>query len=599
MKIKNKKDIISLEDDVLKLNEEFSLIDILEVIRDNPNKINNINYYIEKKKISNKPNINETKLNAILNINDKRQEKTIINKSIWFSLNENFNNITNRKVIYLYLNYLNKGLEKNFFDKYPFFRKTINQFHISSNMLNNYIYQDIIGTIKGEIIFKYKDFIDLINYNNFNLYINSFINKSYNIYLKNMRVSKVNDLKIYLNEDIYKREYNELQGLIPLLIETKNSFNCDNYINKVLDDCNKVIIIKSLAKGVKVNNILKLLQINYLEYKCYLNNLIDRLCNFFDSYKGRLLIKYLLSLNDGFFTKDDLKLNLPKNFEILIYLERKHKIYNLYYNEDYEIYLPFNIKDENIILNKYKNYINEDDYINLINELVNLFIKKGILINKDIVIKRVDKIYNKVFGFYAKGYISREYKVFNLYKDYIKTGISNIEVFINKYKKIYNEKIDDKIFTYVYFTFLNNKYYLKENILSKFYSIPKKYDNLYIYRICESYKSVFSVKKISEEANKSISFIKKMLNKSFCYYQIKHNTYIKSDSLVISLELFTFFKYLKEEKFINCYDKIKYRFPNFLNYYHIKNVVILKRLINKVILARRKNMFTLYKESYK
>ena len=104
-----------------------------------------------------------------------------------------------------------------------------------------------------------------------------------------------------------------------------------------------------------------------------------------------------------------------------------------------------------------------------------------------------------------------------------------------------------------------------------------------VFSVCESYKSIFTVESISKETDVDKKIIKEMLKKSLYYYQLKNNTFIKSDALRINNEIITFFKSIHKETKRTKYLKTKERYNVFLKYYKIKNEKYLSSLINKLL----------------
>ena len=93
----------------------------------------------------------------------------------------------------------------------------------------------------------------------------------------------------------------------------------------------------------------------------------------------------------------------PKTYKYIIYAQKNKLIYGLKYYENYEIYSLIEINSDEDILNKYKKYLCNEEYIALKNDIYTLFLNKGIIITNEIIDKRLEKIYKKVDNFYAKG----------------------------------------------------------------------------------------------------------------------------------------------------------------------------------------------------
>lgn len=349
-----------------------------------------------------------------------------------------------------------------------------------------------------------------------------------------------------------------------------------------------------IIRDVNKNYILEYGKLSYKNYKKICTDYNRILVKYFDKFQGRYAIKYLLSLNDGYFTLSDLKTIYPKTYKYIIYAQKNKLIYGLKYYENYEIYSLIEINSDEDILNKYKKYLCNEEYIALKNNIYTLFLNKGIIITNEIIDKRLEKIYKKVDNFYAKGYISTEYKIFNLYSPFIKTGIKNIDLFLDDYQKRYCESINKLQLIYTFFTKINDTYYLKMKYINKYTTkevsdmIYKKNNKEYneylmVFSVCESYKSIFTVESISKETDVDKKIIKEMLKKSLYYYQLKNNTFIKSDALRINNEIITFFKSIHKETKRTKYLKTKERYNVFLKYYKIKNEKYLSSLINKLL----------------
>lgn len=575
-------------------DEEITFLDIMRIIKNSPNRIDLLLKYNEyKKSNSQTKKIIDYEFDELFETEKTERIKNYPGKSVWNSLSElSDDGYTHKKILRAFIN-LNE--QNSSFQKY---KDIISLYPIEKNNLFNTIFFDFLGKIKFETRLELKFFLSYINQNNYDLYINPWIDRKYNNYLHKKNIIKISDLKLYLNENNFSKEYNELVNLLLLFEETNKlrrpcDYQIDSYLNENINP-EKLIILNMIMRDVNKNYILKYGKLSYKNYKKICTDYNRILVKYFDKFQGRYAIKYLLSLNDGYFTLSDLKTIYPKTYKYIIYAQKNKLIYGLKYYENYEIYSLIEINSDEDILNKYKKYLCNEEYIALKNDIYTLFLNKGIIITNEIIDKRLEKIYKKVDNFYAKGYISTEYKIFNLYSPFIKTGIKNIDLFLDDYQKIYCESINKLQLIYTFFTKINDTYYLKMKYINKYTTkevsdmIYKKNNKEYneylmVFSVCESYKSIFTVESISKETDVDKKIIKEMLKKSLYYYQLKNNTFIKSDALRINNEIITFFKSIHKETKRTKYLKTKERYNVFLKYYKIKNEKYLSSLINKLL----------------
>ena len=575
-------------------DEEITFLDIMRIIKNSPNRIDLLLKYNEyKKSNSQTKKIIDYEFDELFETEKTERIKNYPGKSVWNSLSElSDDGYTHKKILRAFIN-LNE--QNSSFQKY---KDIISLYPIEKNNLFNTIFFDFLGKIKFETRLELKFFLSYINQNNYDLYINPWIDRKYNNYLHKKNIIKISDLKLYLNENNFSKEYNELVNLLLLFEETNKlrrpcDYQIDSYLNENINP-EKLIILNMIIRDVNKNYILKYGKLSYKNYKKICTDYNRILVKYFDKFQGRYAIKYLLSLNDGYFTLSDLKTIYPKTYKYIIYAQKNKLIYGLKYYENYEIYSLIEINSDEDILNKYKKYLCNEEYIALKNDIYTLFLNKGIIITNEIIDKRLEKIYKKVDNFYAKGYISTEYKIFNLYSPFIKTGIKNIDLFLDDYQKRYFESINKLQLIYTFFTKINDTYYLKMKYINKYTTkevsdmIYKKNNKEYneylmVFSVCESYKSIFTVESISKETDVDKKIIKEMLKKSLYYYQLKNNTFIKSDALRINNEIITFFKSIHKETKRTKYLKTKERYNVFLKYYKIKNEKYLSSLINKLL----------------
>ena len=575
-------------------DEEITFLDIMRIIKNSPNRIDLLLKYNEyKKSNSQTKKIIDYEFDELFETEKTERIKNYPGKSVWNSLSElSDDGYTHKKILRAFIN-LNE--QNSSFQKY---KDIISLYPIEKNNLFNTIFFDFLGKIKFETRLELKFFLSYINQNNYDLYINPWIDRKYNNYLHKKNIIKISDLKLYLNENNFSKEYNELVNLLLLFEETNKlrrpcDYQIDSYLNENINP-EKLIILNMIIRDVNKNYILKYGKLSYKNYKKICTDYNRILVKYFDKFQGRYAIKYLLSLNDGYFTLSDLKTIYPKTYKYIIYAQKNKLIYGLKYYENYEIYSLIEINSDEDILNKYKKYLCNEEYIALKNDIYTLFLNKGIIITNEIIDKRLEKIYKKVDNFYAKGYISTEYKIFNLCSPFIKTGIKNIDLFLDDYQKRYCESINKLQLIYTFFTKINDTYYLKMKYINKYTTkevsdmIYKKNNKEYneylmVFSVCESYKSIFTVESISKETDVDKKIIKEMLKKSLYYYQLKNNTFIKCDALRINNEIITFFKSIHKETKRTKYLKTKERYNVFLKYYKIKNEKYLSSLINKLL----------------
>ena len=586
-----------LEDNRITESNEFTFLDIIKIVKSNPYRLDLLSKYNEYKK----HNLITKAINSEFDeLFEKEKEDIIIRypiKSIWNYIdNITDDGYTHKKILRAYINDDRNLINSKYKD-------VISIYPIERNNLQNTIFFDIIGKVKYRKL-DLKMYLDGITYINYNLYINPWVGRKYNNYLHKKNILKIVDLKLYLNENNYEREYTELVNLL-LLFEETNKYEkiCDYKIDCYLKDnlsTRKFIILKMLVRNVSRNYIMEYGKLSYKNYLKLCNEFNRVLVKYFDSFKGRYVIKYLLSLNDGFFTDKDLQTFYPRTYKYIIYAIKNKLVFGLKYNDEYEIYSSISINSDCEIINKYSKYLGEEEYEYLKQEIKEMFFQDGIVITNELIEKRINKIYKKYHNYYAKGYISTQYKLFNLYMPYIKTGISNIDVFFNNYEKMYLQSIDIKQTIYTYFTKIDNIYYLKTKLINKYLhndvyfkkaeEVSKSFYDKYrlIYRVAESFKNIFTVNQIAQETYIEKKIVKVMLKKSLNYYQLKDNTFIKSDALILSNEIISFFKSIYKESSKIKYLKTKERYNSFLKYYKIKNEKYLQNIIRKLIKKENK-----------
>lgn len=182
----------------------------------------------------------------------------------------------------------------------------------------------------GEKIYLYHDifhyqklndkFINNISYDDFirgikdlkPIYILPFLRKSYSTYLIKLGISRGEDLINYLTKGKYDKEYNELIYLTPLLkYKFKGDMFIDKYIQKeqLMDD---VYIFMMRVKNIKIKDIICVCEKKEKEVVQIIDNIINKFSMLFDSYNGILFVKYLMTFENGFITKEKLTKILPK-----------------------------------------------------------------------------------------------------------------------------------------------------------------------------------------------------------------------------------------------------------------------------------------------
>ena len=350
-------------------DEEITFLDIMRIIKNSPNRIDLLLKYNEyKKSNSQTKKIIDYEFDELFETEKTERIKNYPGKSVWNSLSElSDDGYTHKKILRAFIN-LNE--QNSSFQKY---KDIISLYPIEKNNLFNTIFFDFLGKIKFETRLELKFFLSYINQNNYDLYINPWIDRKYNNYLHKKNIIKISDLKLYLNENNFSKEYNELVNLL-LLFEEINKlrrpcdYQIDSYLNENINP-EKLIILNMIIRDVNKNYILKYGKLSYKNYKKICTDYNRILVKYFDKFQGRYAIKYLLSLNDGYFTLSDLKTIYPKTYKYIIYAQKNKLIYGLKYYENYEIYSLIEINSDEDILNKYKKYLCNEEYIALKNDI--------------------------------------------------------------------------------------------------------------------------------------------------------------------------------------------------------------------------------------
>lgn len=340
------------------------------------------------------------------------------------------------------------------------------------------------------------------------------------------------------------------------------------------------------VKNTKTNIIKKIIDTTYKKIVKSYEEVLVKFQSFFDSFEGRYIIKYILSIKNGYFSEKDLKKIFPKYYIVIEYLIKKQHIYNVTYNDVYDIYTYKDIPSDTLTLNKYPKYLNSEQYQRLINELKTN--TKGI--EEEVIIKRINKDYKKYEYFYAKGYVSVEYKICFLYNKTFSQGFKDIKVFVKEYNHIYKENAQIENILYVYFFKINGIYLLKPQYQEKYFGLVVNYEyaskeeiNL-VYMVCEGYRISFSLDNIVKDLQNYICErkIKIILKHSLLYYQLKNNTYIKSDCLKITDEMRKYFFLISCMTKKTMFEKVQERYNDFLKYYKIKNACYLFQIVKKI-----------------
>lgn len=607
-----------LIDNKIERIEDLTYSDILLGARDKElSKV--VSIYFKLRRSLDKFNINNSKIDSVFE-DRKTIDKTRITKlkdivSIWSNHNEESYSIGLKSIVSLLISYLsynsvNKENEKNLDDylinngininkKIKSYLRKIIKFDFDKIIIyNTFIKCKNINKQKVS----FEDYRKLISINNKDCFLNSFVSvKAYN-YLEKKGIKTFEEIYNYLNEDDYNKLYIYLINTIPLLKETNNkNIPCDYVVEDFIAKnglLNELVITNMKIKGMKDSEIMMCKNVSYKGVLKAYYNILNHMRSFFDSYNGRYFIYYLLSIEDGYISVDTLKRVLPKYYLLLIDVISKDLIYKVYYNKEYNIItsritnfrlidnveLRKNLSDMEIF-EKYEYNIDEDEYKHLYEDVLLYLKNKGLNLPLDIIYKRIGLVYSKIGRVYSRGYVSSEYKVLKVYENYFNTGIplKEISTFQDKYNSWFSDNNDIVSKNTHYFVKNKEKYVLKKSILMKYNKIFFDEDTMIIFRVCESMKSIFNVNDVSTEVNMNVDYVRKIISKSWLYYQLSFNTFIKSDDLFIDNNLMTLFIKLKDEKENRIYDEVERKFKGFLKGYGIKNKVYLRRIVKRVV----------------
>ncbi len=345
-------------------------------------------------------------------------------------------------------------------------------------------------------------------------------------------------------------------------------------------------------KNTKNNIITKIIDATYKKIKKGYEEVLSAFQIFFDSYDGRYIIKYILSIRDGFFTEEDLKKFFPKYYLVIEYLVKKNHIFGVKYNEMYDIYTSKDIPSDEYIVKSYNKYLTLEQYKKLICTLKDNISSTNMEVSEDIIINRINKEYEKYQHFYAKGYVSVEYKICFLYNKEFSQGFQNINEFEKRYYQIYNEHLKAQNIMYVYFFKNEDMFCLKPKYQEKYFGFVSTYAKEYankeeiylVHMICESYRNTFKLEDIVNSLKLVVCErkIKAILKHSLFYYQIKNHTYIKSDCLKITDEMKKYFFFVSKMTKKVMFEKINERYNEFIKYYKIKNAKYLFQMVKKI-----------------
>ena len=178
-------------------DEEITFLDIMRIIKNSPNRIDLLLKYNEyKKSNSQTKKIIDYEFDELFETEKTERIKNYPGKSVWNSLSElSDDGYTHKKILRAFIN-LNE--QNSSFQKY---KDIISLYPIEKNNLFNTIFFDFLGKIKFETRLELKFFLSYINQNNYDLYINPWIDRKYNNYLHKKNIIKISDLKLYLNEN--------------------------------------------------------------------------------------------------------------------------------------------------------------------------------------------------------------------------------------------------------------------------------------------------------------------------------------------------------------------------------------------------------------
>jgi len=610
-----------LIDNNIETIDDLTISDVLLGVKGKSNYTNIITTYLELRRKNIRFNVKINKIDLIFETSRYNNHKSVkkLNdiKSKWQKINVPFESITIKSLLSLFIKVLsynsnnlelklNENLTKegiiNIKHAMILIKEMFSVKVISNDLLNKILIFNTFIKCKeiNRNIYQIDYYRKLISTKNMKNYVYSFISPKAVNYLLNHNVATFEDLFHYLNDLTYSTLYTNIVNTIPYLIETnKDNILCDYVIENEIGKAgllNDLSIAMMKIKGMKDSDICEIKNISYkVSLKAYYN-ILEFLCDFFDTYKGRFYIMYLLSLDKGYVSLNKVKSILSKYYLLINDLVKKNLIYLISYNENYNIYTYRSIKDEEEIFERYKYNIDEEEYIDLKEKLNQYLINNGIVITEELLEKRINKVYKQVktinnLKVYSKGYMSNQYKVFKIYDEYYSDGIKDTEFndFNQKYIECFNEDnlIDKKTH---FFNKKNNYYVLKKDILKKYSKlyVNKDDESNLIIRVCESMKSIFDVKSVASELNIEEKKVKKVLLSSHMYYQISYSLFIKSDDLIIDNNLMKLFIKLYNKNSNEIYKEVEERHKGFLKAYNINNKEILRRIVRRVVSKKTK-----------
>lgn len=522
-------------------------------------------------------------------------------KSKWFRLDEYIykdSKYTYRDIIIHYYNY--KSDKCSSFNEYLSRHKVVIDYVICKSVINEYILS-LSNSCKKEIevLYLLKDYVGLEKWHedSISFIINKRLRNMYISPLVPFSLSKMfHEKRIVLIDDLIKNGiYFDRSELISIMSKEIDAFiNVDSQIDRSFKNSVTnidVIIAMMKVKGYSYNRIKEMTKYSYKDFLNSYYNVLDKLKEFFDSFNGIVIIKYLLMQNDGFFTIADIKKLMPKYYLLFIDLVSNNILYKINYSKEYDVFTQYPLNDSFIIDNSMK-LLCEDEYMNLFRTIYTHFSDSKVYLTENIIRRRLDKIYVLNHGRHYKGYISKQMILCEVYLEYYKDGISRYDInsFYDKCYELFNIKVVLKDNLYSYFISEGGKYYLRNEIISKYKKSIRStkissaeskrrinHQNLII-RLCEEYNTYVDVRDISKISEIKIDRIKKVLNNSRMYYQLSNILFIKSDDLMIDDYSLSMLKHIGNGSTFSFLDA---KCKDFLRRYNIKSKKILCSLIKK------------------
>ena len=610
---------------------DFKLNDLLSIIRNTKDYITILNRYILLKNQDQNSN-QEKKLkqnNLLIKIfEEKKKSKWSFLNKVLFKYNDK--NIIVRKLFQEYVenysvNHLifieyikNRYKKNNIIELYQ--KDFLEYLEVFDYLLERYKVLILNDMVKYEYInesfsnlFILDDYSTFINklkevIKEYDYYLYPSVRSKYGLYLYTNNIYRISDLIRYLTIDTYNKERKEIIYLKELYSTHKTKIFgdeiIDNYFKEKSITSKEIVIFLMRIKKMKYNDIKKHYDIKTKEISIIFIKVLQYIISFFDSYEGLVLLRKIMSFENGYVSIDILRKYFPKYFLIIEYIAKKKFLYKLRYIEVLDIYVNKKVDINKLSFENIKEKIITDEmYNNIINRILNECILNKIFISKDHIISCINKVYKKQLIGYVKGYLSVEYKFYMIYYLYFKKGIlkDNIYLLEKYFLDIYKDKIDTKYILYVYCTYIDNTYYIKKKLFDKYSKISSNdlkyaYDNksivlslcdkdckellnerYIVMRVAESYRNIFDINDIRKEINIPINKIRNYLNKINSYFQLSYSKYIQNDKLVCKGELLYVFQNEKLDK-ESIYNRVKTINKEFLDVYKIKDKKYLYRI---------------------